>query len=697
MRIAHDVLRRFLPALPTDPRAVRDLLDDLGLEVKRTEEDGVTTVFTLELLANRGDHHCYEGVARELAARLDAELVLPAVAEIETGGDPWPVRVETPLCLQYGATLLEKVGDGIFDASALRVLEAAGIHSLGPAIDATNLSNLELGQPTHAFDADKIEGAVVIRTSRPGERAWPLFRDEPVVLPEDTLVIADEAKVLAVAGVIGCEESKTTDQTRRVLLESATFDPVSVRKASRALGIHTDSSARFERGADPERVLLGTGRVVHLLEGAGWQRVGATTVQGDWTDPKRVIPLDVDAANAFLGTSLTADDARGILDRLGFSVEENDRGLQVRVPPRRLWDVEHVQDLYEELAKIVGYNDTPIGLPAVDQGALPSPAEVRRRTVDEVLLGAGFYEVVTDGFYGRDVLDLLGLTEAHPLWRHVETQNALDRAYSLLKNNALAQAVQAVGVNLNRRNPDVKAFEWTRTFHPIPAVIASRTQPPCTERPLVWAIASGTAYDRGWAGDDQPADVWFLAGLVREIGVALRLELTLSTEGVEEHPLATCLHPGRRARIVRGDGQTVGILGEVHPAVLKRARIKAARPCYFELEADALVEGPRPPYEEPPAVHPIVRSLAFTLPDRFEAGRVQACLRASGPTWLEGVDITDLFAHERDGQPVRTVTYALRFANPEANRTADEVNAAVEQLVQAVETQFADQDVRLRR
>lgn len=695
MRIAHDVLRRYVD-LPDDPRVLRELLDDLGFEVKRVESGPEGAIFTLELLANRGDHHAYEGVAREISARTGHELRLPASATLETGESPWPIRTDTPLCLRYTATLLERTDaeDASLSPEALEVLEAAGIHSLGPAIDATNLANLELGQPTHAFDADRIEGAVVIRLSRPGERAWPLFREAPVELPEGTLVIADDVKILAIAGVIGCEESKTTPETRRLLLESATFDPVAVRKASRALGIHTDSSARFERGADPTRALLGAGRVVYLLENAGWRRVGSTGVVGDWTDPEPVVDLDLDAADRFLGTSLSTAEAVRMLEALGFGVTAKGRHLSVQIPPRRQWDVRETQDLYEELLRITGYDLTPIALPAVEMGSLPSPARSRRSRVDEVLTGLGFYEVVTDGFYGREVLDLLDLDEQHPLWRHVETLNALDRGYSLLKNNALAQAVGTVAVNVNRRMLDLKAFEWTRTFHPR-SVETSRTESPATERELLWLVANGRAFDRAWAGEAQPADVHYLTGVLRELSVELGLDLRPGPAD-PDLPLASCLHPGRQATITL-DGKVVGILGEIHPGVVRRARIKGARPYYLEIEAEALLSEGRPPvYVEPPVVQPIERNLAFTLPPRFEAGRVAEHLQAEGPTWLERVDIVDVYAHDDTSTPVRTITYALRYSNEDAQRTADEVNRVTQSLIDGVHHRFGDQGVRLR-
>lgn len=692
MRIAVELLREYT-ALPAEGRALRDLFDDLGLEVKRVESTALGPVFTLELLANRGDHHCYLGVAREITGRTGGALHHPPVAALEVGQSPIPLRLETPLTLRYSATLLERTAEPRpLDPRALRTLEAAGIHSLTAPVDATNLSNLELGQPTHAFDADKVEGAIVLRVSRAGERAWPLFQPGPVELPEGTLVIADEVKILAIAGVIGCEDSKTTPESRRILLESASFDPVAVRKASRALGLHTDASARFERGSDPEAPLVGAGRVVQLLEDTGaWRRVGATGMVGDFQVPDRRIPLDLAAARRFLDAPLPAEEATDRLQRYGFTVQSKGPDtLVARVPSHRIWDVEFDADLLEELARSIGYNATPVSLPPVDMGAVPTPEERVESSVSELLVANGFYEVITDGFYGRALMERLSLPDGHPLLAHVETTNALDRGYSLLKNNALAQAVDAVASNLRRKVEDVRIFEWTRTFHPDPGA----PNGVCRERRLLWAATTGLDRPRGWDSRPRPADAWYLKGLVAEIGALLGLPLEVG-QGAG-HPLSAALHPGRQAQVLL-DGTVCGVLGEVHPGVLRAFGIKRERPCYLELDLSALLQpGRRPPFVEPSPLQPIDRGLAFTLPLYFPAGDVAELLRSSGPDWLQRVDMTDLFSHEEEGRPVRTVTYALRFAQAAPARTAEEVNAVLSALIQAVTARFGPEGVRLR-
>jgi phenylalanyl-tRNA synthetase beta chain len=689
VKINASILRRFV-SLPEDGRDIRSLLDDIGVEVKR--HDTTTDKFTLELLANRGDHHSYVGLAREISGRTGSQTCRPEFADLTAGESPVPLVLETTLCTRYSATLLTLSGTpSDLDESERAPLNAAEIHSVSAAVDATNLANLEFGQPTHCFDADTIVGAITIRLSRESEKAWPLFSEETITVPTGSIVIADDEKILAIAGVIGCEESKTTEHTTRILLESASFEPIAVRKASRALGIHTDSSARFERGSDPTQVLVGAGRVVHLLEAHGWTRQGQSGMVGAWTDEGRSIPIRTDAASAFLDHPLTDEEIIQRLSRYGFTVTGTNGNLEATVPPHRVWDVEFTADLYEELAKSVGYNDTATNLPPVDMGALPSHSDQVKRQVEDVLLGAGFYEVFTNGFHGTALREKLGIDEQHPLWAHVETTNAMDRGYGLVKNNALGQAVEAVAGNIRVGTRPIQMYEWTRTFHPD----TSAANTVCTERHVLWAIGEGSVEVDRWSDKPRTASPWLFKGIVEEIATALNVSLRVGPAD-ENQALSDCLHPGRQASI-QLNGETVGVLGEVHPRICSAFKLKRARPVYMELSRDALLTAAQSSrYSERSAHQPILRSLAFSLPPRVEAAEVTKIMKSEGPDWLEAVDIVDLFHHEESGVPMRAITFALRYSNNEGDRSAESVNQVSEALIAAILDALGDRGVTLR-
>jgi phenylalanyl-tRNA synthetase beta chain len=665
--------------MPASPREARELLDDVGIEVKSSDTTSAGTVFNCELLANRGDHYCYHGVAREVSGRTGAPLHYPKLRKLDVQrADDTHVKIESPLCLVYTVTELFR-GDasGALPAEVLAPLLATGVHSINAPVDASNLTNFDIGQPTHAFDADKIVGPITIRLSRQGEQAWMLFTEKAVEIPEGTLVIADDVKILGIAGVIGCVESGISDTTTRILLESACFDPVAVRIASRQLDQQTDAAARFMRGGDPTSPLLGAARVAYLLEQHAGYRVGNAYTAGDWQNPRRVIEVNVAKTGRFIGAPLPALQMAERLTRYGFTVEPQDDKLLVTVPPHRLWDVAFEADLAEELLKSVGYNNTPITLPAVEMGALPSHAENVADRVNEVLTAEGFYELFTDSFYGPGVRDRLGVAEGDPLWPHVEMQNSIERNYALMRNNTIAQALDAFAVNVNNKLSNLKMYEWARVY-----------LPDLSEQGILWALANGR--DRGpfWGDKGRPADAIYLKGIVEQLRLELRVDLRVETS-TEGHRLERFFHPGRRAGVWL-DGKIVGIFGELQPLLLQRFDIKRQRPVYFEIETDALTVPPIPRvYAEPPSRQAVVRNVAYAIPAGITATAVRDALRAAAPPFLRDIRMTDVYEIPNDPARARAVTYEIEYLSDDA-LTGETINAATEAMMAAVREKFGE-------
>ena len=663
--------------MPASVPEARELLDEVGIEVKTVDTASLGTVFNCELLANRGDHYSYQGVAREVRGRTGGPLHYPTIHELNVvPADDTRVRVETPLCLVYTVTELSvpEAGTAPLPSEVLAPLTAAGVHSISAPVDASNLTNYDLGQPTHAFDADRIVGPITVRTSRKGEKAWMLFTPEAVEIPEGTLVIADDVKILGIAGVIGCVDSGITDRTTRILLESACFDPVAVRIASRRLDQPTDAAARFMRGGDPTLPITGAARVAYLLERYCGYRVGNAYTAGDWTDPWRRIEVDVAKTARFISApEMSAAEMAERLTRYGFTVEvDGTARLTVQVPPHRLWDVHFEADLAEEVLKSVGYNATAITLPRVEMGALPSHAEDVAERVNEVLVGEGFYEIFTDSFYGRGLRDKLGLAESDPLWAHVEMQNSIERSYSLMRNNTVAQALDALATNVNLKNTNLKMYEWARVYYP-----------DLSERPVLWALANGR--DRGpfWGDKGRPADALYLKGILEQIRLELRVDLRLGA--AEKHRLAQFFHPGRRAGIFLRD-RLVGILGELHPTLVARFDVKRQRPVYLEIEAEALLAPPHPRvYTDPPSRQPVVRNVAYAIPSGITADDVRAALDSAAPPFLRDIRVVDLF----ELPEARAVTFEIEYLSDEA-LTGETINAATEAMMGAVTARFGE-------
>ena len=350
------------------------------------------------------------------------------------------------------------------------------------------------------------------------------------------------------------------------------------------------------------------------------------------------------------------------------------------MPAGRLWDVEDPEDLYEELAKSIGYNTLPEAMPAHTTGVRPSPSQQLRSRIEEVLLGAGFYETITDGFYGRGLPERLLPSSTHPLWRHVETVNSLDKGYSLLKNSCLGQALLGLSSNIRMGLRQVRLYEFTRTFHP------DRKAPNglCRERHVLWLLAHGGRRDESWADHPPAVDILLLKGLVEELSVELGCTLSLSIPEANEDPTGSLLHPYRRAAIFH-KGTVVGVLGEVSPPQVQAMGLKKARPCYLELDLSALELRAEMGTFSPPSLRPLsTRSLAFSLPPQVQASEVLAVMMAVAPDWLEAIDITDLFIHQEDDQSMRALTFAIRYRNDESERSTEMLNQTTERLADAV-------------
>lgn len=689
MKLTIAGLRTFLPGLPDDAAVFRNALDESGLEVKSIDADGPRTAVTLEFLANRGDHRSYTGIALELAARLSLPLATVAVDPLVVGPGGPVVSVTSARCLAYTLTALEVLdGAAELPAETVERLVTAGLSTGLSVVDAAEAVGLELGQPVQVFDADRVRGAVEVRESRAGEGFWAIGTEAARELREGTLVVADEEKILAVAGVVGGELSRVTAQTRRVLLESAAFEPVSVRLAATALGLSNPMSQRFERGSDPTAVHAGAGRAMALLgEAKAAVRTDATSEPRRWAGSLPVLTVDAAKASAFLGTALDADEVAERLAAYGFQPVGVGR---FQVPGTRIWDVKETEDLYEELARHIGFDQLPAERLPAGIGATLTPHEELVRAVGDTLTGLGFYETFTDGFYAKETLKVLSPPESHPLAAHVGIANAEDRRYSMLKNNCLAQAVVAVGANLRFKQERIRLFEVTRVFEPS----AEAENGLCRERPVLWAIASGALQEGLWSGRSGTADFFFVRGLVEEI--ALRCGVALAVRRLpESHPLADFLHPHRSAELLV-DGAPAGVWGEVHPDVRHRAGLGGKRPVYLELDLGAWsvrtdrAVGER--FKEDPAVE---RMLDFVIPRSVSNDQVTGALREAAPEWLRSVEVADVFLPDQTDPGRRSVTYLLRF-DSEPPRAAEETNQVLDQLVQAVTERFGTEGVQLR-
>ncbi len=334
------------------------------------------------------------------------------------------------------------------------MLPASGVNLILDIIDVTNVVMLERGQPAHVYDADKIVGKIKIRKTKPGETAALLFHEGLTELPTDTMVVSDDEKILCVAGVIGCRAAEVDENTTNILVETALFNPVTVRKAAKQLGVSSIASQIFERGADwfgPEN---GATRAKKLYSDIGWEQSGpyqliARRYRGG------LIEMSGDYVRQQLEIDISDAEIEERLARYGFI--KTDEGY--RVPSWRIWDIKWTQaDLIEELCRSIGYNALPSKLPPVELGAGLTDAELRRREIDSYLTNNGFYEVLTDGLYSPKHANL------SPNLEHISLENSIDGGYAYLRNNTIVQATELVSKNLNVKNRDIRCYEWGKVF-----------------------------------------------------------------------------------------------------------------------------------------------------------------------------------------------------------------------------------------
>jgi phenylalanyl-tRNA synthetase beta chain len=309
---------------------------------------------------------------------------------------------------------------------------------------------------------------------------------------------------------------------------------------------------------------------------------------------------------------------------------------------------------------------------------------------EDVLVGAGFYEVYTDGFYSRQIPERLGQAEGSPLFSHVETINSLDNSFSLLKNNCLAQALQAVSDNLNVKAQDVRLYEWTRTFHPE----KTSANGVCRERDVLYGVCSGKERPEAWEAGGRGADVFFLKGVVEQLKKSLDLPLELADPD-PAYAMTAQLHP-HRSLSLRWNGQSVGVVGEVAPQILQAFGIKFAKACYFEIWRDALLAEPRgsAAFVMPPSMPDIERMLSFAVPAGVSVREIVPLLQAGAPAWLERISVADVFAGAGDNAK-RAVAFKLVF-NAVEPRTHEQLNEACAAMVKAVVDALGSRGVEQR-
>jgi len=701
MRVPYGWLQELVPvSFPVDD--IADRLTMAGFEVEETVKVDGETVMDAHVNANRGDALSMVGIAREVAALTDSHVNHPVIQVSENGPDVQglaKVIVEAPdLCPRYSARVIQGITIGPSPDWVQRRLNEVGIRPISNVVDATNYVMMELGQPLHAFDLDTLaDHTIVVRRAREGEPFTTLDGIERV-LTNNMLVIADAKRPVALAGIMGGENTEVTAQTKNLLLESASFDRTSIRKTARANTLSTESSYRFERIVDPGGTVRALDRVVQLI--VEWSGGAAATGIIDVAQPlvlTRIIPLSVDRVNAVLGTQIPREVISSALSGLELGVrEESEDLLQATIPSFRP-DLLEEMDLIEEVARIYGYQNIPTTVPGnIIRAAQQAPELAFEDNARDLLASAGLFETVSYSLIDYQILDAMQLPDdAEERTEIVALRNPKSEDFTHLRPSMMVSMLNYLHENARRSIEDVQVFEIGRTFRNTGGglrfnyahaahsakedmrVQAADVLP--LERRTAGIALMGRPWTTRWGGGDSEVDFYWLKGILEQFLTDLSV--------IDVHFLPTThpsLHPGRTAEI-RSGNQVVGIFGEVHPRAAKNFDLPR-RAFLAELSLDALMdvagaERPLPSLSDKPAVG---RDLAFLVKASVPADRIQAIITAAAGPLCEAVSLFDVYQGKNIPEDSRSLAYRFTFRDLERTLTSEEVDAAMELVRKAL-------------
>lgn len=635
------------------------------------------SVLDLELYPNRPDCLAMVNVAREISSLTGEKIHLNRWAETEQGPE-YPVDTQTriiieepELCHRYAALLVEDVKIQPSPDWMQKRLSAAGVRPINNIVDITNYVMLEMGQPLHAFDRNKVSGAIHVRRARPGEKLMTLDHVERTLDPE-MLLIADDKEALALAGVMGGLDSEITDATTRILVESAHFSNVSIRRTSRRLGLRSEASNRFEKGINVSGIAATLGRVSELILELGAGRPIGFVDECRILPETRTVKITAGNTSALLGMSFSLKEISSVLNRLQFPYEPKDEGFVVKVPSYRS-DIQIEQDLIEEVARLTGYDCIPTTLPRGSQTqGRRTPEQEFRRKLRHLMVNLGMNEVLTYSFNRPDADEAWGQAE-----RGIPLMNPLREELSVMRTSILPGLLEVAARNVTRRNLDVRIFEIGNVY--------LGTGKPLTELPEERLRLAGLLYgkpSRHWLKSVNEYSFYTVKGLIEEVGQELGIKLQYEVPKNTE-----LLHPGRSAEIYL-QGEKVGFIGELHPAMGKESGLEHA--LVFELELKPMFDaGDRTIRTASiPRFPSIQRDIAVVVAKEVPAQAVMARIRELGGKLLENVDIFDVYTGKPIPEDRKSLAFALRYQSLERTLTDEEVTTLNTKILEGIEKEF---------
>jgi phenylalanyl-tRNA synthetase beta chain len=637
------------------------------------------TMFTLKLTPNLGHALSVYGVARELSALTGAPLNVPSFPPVAVqGADKLPVKVSAPdLCGRFSGRIVRNVNTQAKTPQwMVDRLARCGQRSVTALVDISNYVMFEFGRPTHIFDLDKIHGGLDVRWGKAGEQL-KLLNGNIVTVDEKVGIIADDVAVESLAGIMGGDATAVSDDTRHIYIEAAFWWPEAVAGRSRRFNFSTDAGHRFERGVDPSLTVEHIEHITQLvLDICGTPETQVNPIddiQVKLTEAKPVT-LRVARAAKVIGMPLTQAQCADALKRLGLAVQEGDGTLTVTPPPYR-FDLVLEEDLIEEVARLIGYNQLPTTAPIAPVAPkLRTESQRSRFAVRRSLAALGYQESINYSFVEeRWEVELAG--NVNP----IKLLNPIASQMNVMRSSLLGNLIDVLKHNLDRRADRVRAFEIGRVFVRDDAVVTTDTTVQGIHQPMrVAGLSYGRTDSTQWAVKDRPADFYDVKGDVEALLAPLR-----PTFEAAEHP---AMHPGRSARVLLG-GQAIGFVGELHPRWRQSYELPQA-PLLFELDLDAALMRELPAAQAISKFQTVQRDLALVMPESVAFDAVLAAVRSApgAQGLLTDVLLFDVFRPTTQiagglNAGEKSLALRLSLSSAEATLTEEQIEAAVKSVI----------------
>ncbi|MFV5659994.1 phenylalanine--tRNA ligase subunit beta [Acinetobacter pittii] len=650
--------------LPTDAPVGVNIREYLKLD---------DNVIDISITPNRGDCFSIRGIAREIAVINQLQMNEPDIKSVDaTIADEKKVVISTEGAPRYLGRVIKNVNVKAATPEWMeQALARSGIRTHSILVDVTNYVLMELGQPMHAFDLAKIEGTVHVRQAQPQEKLQ-LLNDQEVELQEDIMVIADDQKALAIAGIMGGLASSVTDDTTDIFLESAFFAPLAIAGRARRFGLHTDSSQRYERGVDFELPLIAMNRASQLIQELAGGEFGPITV-AEKTEilPKReAIELKQAQVDQLLGYQLTADFIADALTRLGGEVTVKAEGEWSVVPPSHRYDMAIYQDLIEEVARIDGYDNIQISLPSMDVQLAKYQDRFEIAELRQTIVTLGYQEAISFSFADAKLEKQLN-PQVNPLM----LANPISSDLAAMRSTLLSSLIPCVQYNLNRQQSRVRFFELGLRFD----YQNAKSIEDLKQIPTLALVAVGSQQPESWHIKPQPMDFFDFKGEIEEILAAGRVKV----EYVRSE--RAWLHPGQSAEILV-DGQSIGYLGRLHPSLENELDLSTT--WVAELNQTAVLQSYVSNFTELSRFPSIRRDIALLISDNINVRDIQQLIEKTGGELLDSTWLFDVYTGQGVEEGKRSLAFALLWQHPSRTLEDAEIKSGMDNIIQVLENTY---------